>query len=122
MSNVLDLSKCEKEIMAVIYRGGEIDTNDVRGRVNADYKHEWKIQTVHSFLCRLTEKGWLAKCKKDGKCYYKAIRPEEEFEEYIFNEALEIGFGGRLEKLGAIVDRLRKKEQEDKKKSEGDAG
>lgn len=75
----MELSKCEKEVMEILYSAEmELNLEEIKGTVNTRYKHEWKRQTVATFVDRLTKKGWLSKEKK-GKCYYyKPARTKHE--------------------------------------------
>lgn len=95
-----ELSKCEKEVMETIYSmGTEPTLNEIREVVNPNHGHQWKPQTVSTFLARLVKKGWLSMYRKGRYCYYKTLRTRKEFETCLFEELLAAGFGGNIEKL-----------------------
>lgn len=64
------LSKCEEEIFLSIQRCAEAPAlKQVIESVNNAYQHEWKPQTVSTFLQRLVKKGYL-KTKREGRYSY----------------------------------------------------
>lgn len=88
------LSKCEEEIFLSIQRSAEAPgLKQVMESVNKAYQHEWKPQTVSTFIQRLVKKGYL-KTKKEGRSsyYYSTIDLDayrisriQELKENLFN-------------------------------------
>ena len=67
MSENMNISEAELEIMKVLWeQGGEVSTQ-VINRCVAD--KNWKRTTVSTFLARLTQKGAIS-CEKRGNIYY----------------------------------------------------
>lgn len=74
------LSKCEEQVMSIIWSTEEeLDLMQTLERVNEKYGHEWKSQTVSTFLVRLAKKNYLIPRKQGRYTYY---RPSVNMEDY----------------------------------------
>lgn len=60
-----DLSKCEQEVMAEIWRTEETDMEGVRKRME-EKGTDWARQTVSTFLRRLVEKDMQSEKEVEG--------------------------------------------------------
>ena len=72
---------------------------EVQERVNKKFNHEWKPQSVSTFLTRLVKKGWLNAYKKGKVYYYQPIFSKDEYDTKLFEDVLETSFGGNLDAL-----------------------
>lgn len=61
---------------------------------NKEFKHEWKPQTVSTFLARLVRKGYLTMIRRGRCCYYTPTILLEEYRLKNMNERIAILFGG----------------------------
>ena len=87
------LSKCEEQVMSIIWSTEEeLDLMQTLERVNEKYGHEWKSQTVSTFLVRLVKKNYLIPRKQGRYTYY---RPAVNMEDYkrAAEQELEFMFG-----------------------------
>lgn len=93
-----EISKCEKEVLNIIYaETDDLALQDVMSKVNEQFGHEWKPQTVSTFLARLVRKGWLSMYRKGRYCYYQPTISKEEYDKYIWNEVLTTSFRGNID-------------------------
>lgn len=89
---MVKLSECEEQVMIVIWNSKEApDLQMALKDVNVRFEHEWKPQTVSTFLARLVKKGYLSMERRGRYCYYT---PTVSLEEY------------RSEKMKSVVDAL----------------
>ena len=95
-----ELSKSEEQVMISIWKSSEEPTlKTVLADVNKRFGHEWKHQTVSTFLRRLTEKGWLI-WKKKGLCaYYTPAISKQEYRKQKLHGLLENLYDGDVESL-----------------------
>lgn len=86
------ISECEEQVMIVVWNSEKTpDLSATMRAVNKRFGHEWKPQTVSTFLHRLVEKGYLSMERKGRYCYYTPTVPLEEY---------------RAEKMKSVVDTL----------------
>ncbi|MBO5486321.1 MAG: BlaI/MecI/CopY family transcriptional regulator [Eubacterium sp.] len=68
------LSKSEKEVLSVIYDSAEtLSLQGVQALVNKKYHHEWKQQTVSTFLRRAVKKGYLEDYQEGRHVFYSPV-------------------------------------------------
>lgn len=99
------LSRCEKEVLSVIYDSEErLGLKEVVELVNEKYNHAWRPQTVSTFLNRAVKKGYLKGYRKGRQILYI---PSVDFRIEVKNELMDIAqlfFNGDLEKLKEFID------------------
>lgn len=90
------ISKCEEEVFLSIFRLSHDDAalQQVMGTVNEKFKHEWKPQTVSTFLTRLVRKNYLTMARKGRYCYYTPTMSLEEYRLQIMKERHDTLFDG----------------------------
>ncbi len=74
-----NITRCEEEVFLVIFQLGEKSLlQTILSEVNKKYKHEWRSQTVSTFLSRLVGKGYLTMERFGRKmCYIPTISLEQ---------------------------------------------
>lgn len=86
------LSECEEQTMIAVWKSEKLPClKTVQADVNSSFMHDWKSQTVSTFLGQLVRKGYLRMERKGRNAYYY---PEVSLEQY------------RKEKLQSLVDIL----------------
>ena len=95
------ISKCEEEVFLSIFRLSHDDAalQQVMGTVNEKFKHEWKPQTVSTFLTRLIKKGYLRMERKGRYCYYYPLVSLEEYRAEKMRSMVELLFDGDQKKV-----------------------
>lgn len=87
------LSRCEEQVMSVIWNTEEeLDLRHTMERVNGKYAHEWKPQTVSTFLARLVKKNFLISRRQGRNTYYRPAVAKEDYTRAAVEE-LELMFG-----------------------------
>lgn len=77
---MIKLSECEEQILIAVWKSEEqACLKVVQADVNSRFAHEWKSQTVSTFLSRLVQKGYLKMERKGRNAYY---HPEISLEQY----------------------------------------
>lgn len=73
--------------MSVIWKSEEpVDMKTIMNVVNERFDHDWKAQTVSTFLMRLREKGFLSS-EKIGRCaYYTPVVKMADYKEMVLHE------------------------------------
>ena len=94
-----NLSKCEEEVLLIIYSLDEAPLNMVNARANKKYAHEWKPQTVSTFLSRLVRKGYLTTKRKGRFTYYYPAIPRDTYCKKQVEELKNRLFDGSAEEL-----------------------
>lgn len=75
------LSSCEEEVFVCVCRACEPPAlEDVRSVVNLSKGHDWKPQTVSTFLQRTVKKGYLKMERKGRYCYYYPLLDLREYQ------------------------------------------
>ena len=73
------LSFSEKEVLSVIYDSEkELALHDIMNAVNKKFDHDWKTQTVSTFLTRIVKKEYLSRHKEGRYTYYAPLQKKEE--------------------------------------------
>ena len=87
------LPRCEEQVMSVIWSTEEeLDLMQTLERVNKKYGHEWRPQTVSTFLVRLVKKNYLIPRKQGRYTYYRPAVDVENYKREVVQE-LEFMFG-----------------------------
>lgn len=84
-------ARCEEQVLVIVWESEEApDLHSVMDRVNSRFHHDWKPQTVSTFLMRLTKKGFLESYRKGRYTYYipKVSRDEYKCAAVVEMEAL----------------------------------
>ncbi len=77
-----DISSSEMEIMEYLWNiQRPIGTSELMEYFNTNRKKDWKIQTMHTFLKRLCDKGLVQKQRKGKGYLYSYALTEEQFEQ-----------------------------------------
>ncbi len=92
-----DVSETELEIMEVLWKlENPIASADLLTYFNNERQKGWKIQTISTFLSRLTDKGLVkSKYKGRGALYYPAISYEE-YNQVKARSILEVMYDGSI--------------------------
>ena len=65
------ISECEEQVMSIVWKCDEALTmQDLMEKVNQTFGHQWKPQTVSTFLSRLRQKGYLRMERKGRLVFY----------------------------------------------------
>lgn len=77
---MVSISKCEEEILKMVseLNPDSATLRQITDKVNFQYGHDWKIQTVSTFLNRLVKKKLLYLQRVgESSCYVSMISREE---------------------------------------------
>ena len=74
------LSIAEEQIMSIIWNEAEApDLKTVTTEANLKFGHDWKPQTVSTFLHRLAEKGFITTYRKGRQHYHQPVKDREAY-------------------------------------------
>lgn len=94
--SLYNLSASESEIMQYVWDQDRVVTfREVMANTQLQ-GHDWKKQTVKTFLTRLIGKGALQMEKKGNKAYYTPAMTEKEYASRWTRKILDDGFDGSL--------------------------
>lgn len=79
---MVSISKCEEEILKMIseLNPDSATLRQITDKVNSQYGHDWKIQTVSTFLNRLVKKKMLYSQRIGNSSYYISTISWEEYQ------------------------------------------
>ena len=97
MSDPLNLSRRERQIMDIIYAQGEASATDVVDKI-PDAPTRTSVRTL---LRILEEKGHLIHARRGREFYYRPTRPRERAGQSAFQRVLQTFFDGSLERAVA---------------------
>ena len=81
------LPSAEEQVMSVIWKSNEsIDLKSIMNAANEKFDHDWKPQTVSTFLARLRKRGFLSAEKIGRYTYYTPIVEMADYKEMLLNE------------------------------------
>lgn len=104
MKRIKDISETELEIMQYLWKQKEpVLTVDLLAYFNKERGKGWKLQTLATFLVRLTDKGFL---KSEAKGRGTAHQPALTYEEYNQSKAkniLEAMYNGSIKNFFAAL-------------------
>ena len=114
IKGIKDISETELEIMEYLWKQEEpISTVDLLTYFNQERQKEWKLQTLATFLSRLTEKGLLkSEVKGRGTVHQPAITFEEH-NRYKAKNILEVLYEGSIKNFFAALYGDKKLSQEE---------
>ena len=82
-----NLTDCEQLVMKTVWDADEeLSLTEITQRVNDKYHKTWALQTVSTFLARLTKKGYLRSHRQGRIFFYQIQIPLEEYKAQITNE------------------------------------
>lgn len=101
------LSRSEKEVLSIIYESEQkLNLQEIMELVNEKYNHQWKPQTVSTFLSRTVHKGYL-ESKREGRHVY--YNPTVDWNTDLKNELKDIAymyFNGDMEQLKKYINEI----------------
>lgn len=81
------LPECEEEVMSVVWKcETSPDLKIVLDMVNETFNHDWKPQTVSTFLVRLRKKGYLSAKRKGRYTFYTPIIEMSTYKQTLLDE------------------------------------
>lgn len=87
MKELNHLSECEEQVMYIIWEcTAAPDLRTVMGMVNIKYGHDWKPQTVSTFMARLRKKGYLSIARKGRFMFYTPLIAKTEYQAFKLSE------------------------------------
>ena len=97
------MSLCEEEVYVELCRMEEpLAPEEMRAAVNMR-GHEWKPQTVSTFLIRLVKKGYVSTYRKGRYFYYVPVVPLEEYQKRECEKMLQRLFLGDCSKMRSCL-------------------
>ena len=97
---MVKISECEEQVMICIWRSKDAPNLQMALKdANARFGHEWKPQTVSTFLTRLIKKGYLRMERKGRYCYYYPLVSLEEYRVEKMRSMVELLFDGDQKKV-----------------------
>ncbi len=94
------ITRCEEEVILSIFRLGEnASLQTVMDEVNKKYEHEWRPQTVSTFLGRLVRKGYLSMERCGRKVYYIPKISLEQYRTMCISERCRVLFEGDVDEF-----------------------
>lgn len=102
------ISKCEEEVLLVIFKLGAKNASlqPIRSNVNMKYRHNWCPQTVSTFLVRLVKKNILMMERRGRTCYYTPVMTLEEYQRQRIKEQFVVLFDGDKEVFKKCLEML----------------
>ncbi len=90
-----EVSKCEEQTMIAVWKCKEPpDLQKVLSKVNTLFDHQWKPQTVSTFLSRLKNKGYLTTKKEGRYCYYYPTITLEQYRKEKMKGLMQVFYNG----------------------------
>lgn len=110
-----ELTECELLVMKVIWHSNEaLSIQEITARINHDYKKDWKVQTVSTFLSRTVKKEYLCMKRQGRLFYYYPLISEEEYGKREITKCVDFWGDGKVDSLVASFAEVRKLTQEEK--------
>lgn len=110
-----DMTDCELMVMKTAWSSDEpLSMKEITTRVNAEYKRDWKTQTVSTFLARLVKKGFLTMERRGRVFFYHPEVSEEDYGKKEIAKCVNFWGGGRIDKLLAAYAGVRRYTEEEK--------
>ncbi len=110
-----ELTECELLVMKVIWHSNEaLSIQEIAARINQDYKKDWKVQTVSTFLSRAVKKEYLCMKRHGRLFYYYPLVSEEEYGKREITKCVDFWGDGKVDSLVASFAEVRKLTQEEK--------
>lgn len=101
------LSVCEEQILLCVMQMKKASgLRDVINGVNERYGHDWKTQTVSTFLSRTVKKGYLKATGKGKSTLYYPVNTLEEYQKEKLQKLLEELFDDDTELLLRCLNEL----------------
>ena len=107
-NKIMDLSNCEKRVLACIYEyerkyGKAPDLPAIMQISGEKYQIEWKGQTVCTFLKRIEKKGFIEIEKMGKGSLYHSKIPFDEYLRREFEEVCRLYFSDDLKQLKKYI-------------------
>lgn len=104
-----EITACEEEVLLSIFKlnPDEAALQQIWSMVNEEFKHEWKPQTVSTFLARLVRKNYLTMIRRGRHCCYTPAMSLEEYRLQNMKERLEVLFDGDVEACQTCLEMMR---------------
>lgn len=110
-----ELTECELLIMKVIWHSEEpLSIQEITARINQNYKKDWKVQTVSTFLSRAVKKEYLSMKRQGRLFYYSPLVSEEEYGKKEIKKCVDFWGNGKVDSLVASFAEVRKLTNEEK--------
>lgn len=95
-----ELTDCEVLVMKVIWQSDTVmSIQEIISRINLQYKKDWKIQTVSTFLSRAVKKGHLEMKRRGRSFEYYPLVTEEQYGKREIAKCVENWGDGKLGNL-----------------------
>lgn len=101
-------SECEEQVLMIIY-GSDTDLalDAIIQATNTKFGHQWKPQTVSTFLTRMVRKGYLIMYRKGRYCYYQPVIEERRYKTEKVLDLLDVLFDGNIACMKEYIERLK---------------
>lgn len=110
-----ELTECELLVMKVIWHSKDaLSIQEITARINYNYKKDWKVQTVSTFLSRVVKKGYLSMQRQGRVFYYYPLITEEEYGKREITKCVDFWGDGKVDALVASFAEVRKLTEEEK--------
>lgn len=91
------LPRCEQQVLSIIYSASQpLALQETMNAANDKFKHNWKPQTVSTFLRRLVMKGYLSATRKGRYTYYAPVKDKKEYCQELLEDICELYFEGDM--------------------------
>lgn len=92
------ISECEEQIMVIIWKDKNAkNLKEIIVDANSAYKHDWKPQTVSTFLHRLVKKGYLAIHRENRYGFYLPLIDKETYRREKIKELVDLLYDSDVE-------------------------
>ena len=92
------ISECEEQVMSIVWKCDEALTmQDLMEKVNQTFGHQWKPQTVSTFLSRLRQKGYLRMERKGRLAFYYSEVSVEQYRQDRLQDVVSMLYGGNVD-------------------------
>ena len=103
-------SECEIQTMVAIYdlskKGISPALSAIVDYLNDTQGHNWKSQTVSTFIARLVKKGYVSSTREGRHIYHNCTMTKKEFLQKYLEYSAEILSNGDLEELRSVINEL----------------
>jgi BlaI family transcriptional regulator, penicillinase repressor len=104
MERIQGISDTEMEIMEYLWKRGEaVSTVDLLAYFNSERNKSWKLQTLSTFLARLSNKGFLKSETRGRGTAHQPAFSQEEYHRLKAKSILEIMYEGSIKNFFAAL-------------------
>lgn len=114
MKHIRDVSETEMEIMEYLWEQGDaVLTVDLLAYFNKERNKGWKLQTISTFLSRMSDKGLLKSVIRGRGTAHQPVYTRKEYDQYKAKSILDTMYAGSLKNFFVALYGDKKLSKED---------